>query len=78
MMSKFGMVLGVLATLLGLFLVVVYIAEAVVARWGEADQSLLFWYLPLLFAGFILTGGGVAAMVAIGRRRSVCKGDHDG
>jgi len=78
LMSKVGITVSVLVTLSGLLLVAVYISEAVVSRWGEADQSLLFWYLPFLFAGLILTGGGVAVMVAIGQRRSVRKGDHDG
>jgi len=30
-----------------------YVLEAIVARIGEPDQSLLFWYLPVLFMGTI-------------------------
>lgn len=30
-----------------------YILEAIVARIGQPDQSLLFWYLPILFMGMI-------------------------
>ena len=28
-----------------------YVYGAVITRWGEADQSLLFWHLPILFFG---------------------------
>jgi len=34
-------------------LVIAYLFEAVITRRGEADQSLLFWYLPFLFLGII-------------------------
>ena len=28
-----------------------YIYEAIISRIGEPDQSLIFWYLPILFIG---------------------------
>ena len=44
---------GSLITLIGIGLAVMYVLEAIIARLGEADQSLLFWYLPILFMGLI-------------------------
>jgi hypothetical protein len=44
---------GSLATFTGAAFVVMYILEAIVARAGEPDQSLLFWYLPIVFMGLI-------------------------
>lgn len=46
-------VFGVITGLVGMALIGIYILEAVVARVGEPDQSLLFWYLPILFLGLI-------------------------
>ncbi len=42
---------GALVGLAGAVLVAVYVVEAVVTRIGEADQSLLFWYLPIALVG---------------------------
>jgi hypothetical protein len=44
---------GALITLTGLWLASMYIYYAVIDRIGEGDQSLLFWYLPLLLGGII-------------------------
>jgi hypothetical protein len=54
---------GGLLAILGMALVAVYIREAVLARVGEPDQSLLFWYLPILVIGVIamLIGVGMGA-----------------
>lgn len=49
---------GITLCLIGGALIAAYVLEAVSARWGEADQSLLFWYLPLLFFGIIALGTG--------------------
>ena len=38
-----------------------YVIEAVIRRLGEPDQSLLFWYLPILLAGLICLLIGIAA-----------------
>ncbi len=55
--------LGSLLSILGMAFVAAYIREAVLARVGEPDQSLLFWYLPILFLGVIamLIGVGMVA-----------------
>jgi len=54
---------GVLTTLTGFVFAGMYIFEAVIARMGEADQSLLFWYLPILFIGIfgVAVGLGIIA-----------------
>lgn len=44
---------GSLMTITGAVFVVIYVIEAIVARAGEPDQSLIFWYLPVLFLGLI-------------------------
>jgi hypothetical protein len=57
-----ALVIGGLVSLTGITCVVMYVLEAIVARVGEADQSLLFWYLPILFMGLI----GIIIGVVIG------------
>jgi hypothetical protein len=59
---------GTLVAAGGIALVLMYLWAAVVERWGEPDQSLIFWYLPLLFIGMALgvTGG---ALFRFGMRR---------
>lgn len=59
--------LGFGGILVGVFLVGGYLYAAVFARWGESDQSLLFWYLPFLMAGIGCLGVGIGA-VTWGRR----------
>lgn len=53
-----AVVIGVLLFVPGIFFSALYISEAVLKKWGDADQSLVFWYLPLLFTGLgaILSG----------------------
>ena len=58
-----ALVVGSLAGILGGVLIVNYISEAVVARAGEADQSLLFWYLPFFLFGFIFLVSGISAVI---------------
>jgi len=40
-----------------------YLLEAVVATAGEPDRSVIFWYLPVLFAGLIGIGAGFGMFV---------------
>jgi len=56
-----ALVISGLLTLTGTACIVTYVLEAVVARIGEGDQSLMFWYLPFLFIGLIglLIGIGI-------------------
>jgi len=56
-----SLVFGVAAAAAGVALVVGYFAEAVVARVGQPDQSLLFWYAPFLLVGVAAFLGGCTA-----------------
>jgi hypothetical protein len=64
--------IGILIFIIGAVFVVMYLSEAIIARLGEPDQSLLFWYLPILFIGIIGIIIGLAASILgiIGLRRS--------
>lgn len=66
-----ALAVGSLIALIGISLAAMYVLEAIVARIGEADQSLLFWYLPILFMGIIgiLIGLGVGIWGAIRLRK---------
>jgi hypothetical protein len=73
--SIVALVSGVVAALVGAGLVAAYFLEAVVARRGNPDQSLLFWYLPILFLGLAglaiglaASGWGVLRLRRIGRQ----------
>ena len=50
---------GLIAVLGGIF-VGMYFWEAVISRRGEPDQSLIFWYLPILFIGTIAAVAGLS------------------
>lgn len=47
----------------GAVFLAMYVLEAVVRRIGDSDQSLLFWYLPILFTGAGCLLLGLAAAV---------------
>lgn len=67
-----GIIFGVLALVAGLSLIAIYVVDAVVTRVGEPDQSRVFWYLPLLFAGIMGTAiGGVAVLLSRQRLRKL-------
>jgi len=59
---------GILVALTGAVLIYAYVMNAVIARLGEPDQSLLFWYFPFLVIGLGFVAGG-AALIAAGVRR---------
>jgi len=52
---------GVATSLIGGGFVVTYVRDAIFARAGDPDQSLLFWYLPILFIGIMILGVGLGA-----------------
>ncbi|MFC1531322.1 hypothetical protein ACFL5T_03670 [Gemmatimonadota bacterium] len=54
---------GGAVTLAGVASVAGYFVWAVIARWGEPDQSLLFWYLPFLLLGLAGVSVGLTAGV---------------
>ena len=49
--SILGLLFGILLFFAGIVFVFLYFRDAIFMRFGEADQSLIFWYLPFLFAG---------------------------
>ena len=55
--------LGGLITFIGASFVVMYFWEAIITKIGDSDQSLIFWYLPILFLGLIGVFGGLALLV---------------
>ena len=57
--SVLGLIAGTLAGLIGISLITIYILEAYVARIGDPDQSLLFWYAPFLLIGLLFLGIGL-------------------
>ncbi len=65
------LIIGSLCTIIGMAFSAMYINGAIVSRWGEADQSLLFWHLPILFLGvFLFTVGLAMSMWGINRFKS--------
>lgn len=46
-----ALVAGIVIGIIGIGLMGVYVFSAVIANVGKPDQSLLFWYLPILFIG---------------------------
>lgn len=63
---------GILTTCCGGGFAVMYVLEAIVKRAGDPDQSLLFWYLPILFLGIIGIMGGIGLTLfgAMGLKQS--------
>ncbi len=66
-----ALVFGMGACLAGALLIYAYLSEAVIARIGEPDQSLLFWYSPFLMCGALglLAGLGLGISGFIWLRR---------
>ena len=58
-LAYLSLVLGSLCTFIGVAFSAMYVYGAIIDRWGEADQSLLFWHLPLLFIGILCMAIGL-------------------
>jgi hypothetical protein len=54
-----SLISGIFLSIFGLILITAYIINAYYERIGDPDQSLLFWYLPILFLGIIILGFGL-------------------
>jgi len=63
LLTYISVLLGALIALIGIVFVYMYFWNAIVVRIGEPDQSLIFWYLPILFIGVISTLGGSALLI---------------
>jgi hypothetical protein len=74
-----ALVFGILVFVIGSVFVVMYVGQAILARLGEPDQSLLFWYLPFLFIGIIGIGLGIGMGVlgVIGWQRIRSQEEHE-
>ncbi|NNK94836.1 MAG: hypothetical protein HKP41_10850 [Desulfobacterales bacterium] len=69
--AYFSLFIGSLCTFAGLAFSAMYVFGAIIDRWGEADQSLLFWHLPILFLGiFSITVGLSMSFWGLNRIRS--------
>ena len=70
-LSYGALAVGSLIGLAGIAFVAMYVLEAIFARLGEPDQSLLFWYLPILFIGLfgIITGATTGILGYVGLRK---------
>jgi hypothetical protein len=64
-------------TLNGIFFTALYLIEAIFMRVGNPDQSLMFWYLPILFIGIISLVIGIPVLgLGIFRIRSQFRGNR--
>jgi hypothetical protein len=55
--------IAVLLAVVGLGFIAMYLWDGVIARWEDPDQSLLFWYLPILFIGIFCFIGGISLFI---------------
>jgi hypothetical protein len=55
--------LGGIIVLAGVVFVFMYFWEGIITRVGYPDQSLIFWYLPILILGFIGIICGIAMLM---------------
>jgi hypothetical protein len=69
-LTVLSVLFGAVLVLVGAGFVFMYVWEAIVVRSGEPDQSLLFWYLPILFLGIFGAVAGVGLLIrGVGRLR---------
>lgn len=61
--------IGAVMGLAGAGFIAMYARSAIIDRLGELDQSLLYWYLPILFIGIGLASAGVSALRSGLRRK---------
>lgn len=71
--SYIAIVLGAVIFVVGLVFTGMYVVDGVIATRGEADQSPVFWYLPILFLG--LAGMGLGARLLYWGRKSLAPDD---
>jgi hypothetical protein len=71
-LARLCVLLGGLLASLGAVFIFMYVWEAIILRLGDPDQSLIFWYLPVLFLGLIAGAGGLKLFLSgIKRIRSI-------
>ena len=63
--------------MIGIIFTALYLFEAIFMRIGNPDQSLMFWYLPILFIGIISLIIGILMLgLGIFRIRSQFRGNR--
>lgn len=67
-LNVFLLVFAVVLVAIGISFIAMYLWEGVIARIGEPDQSLLFWYLPVLFIGIFSLVSGVTLFLRAKRK----------
>ena len=53
------MISGIMLVLMGLLFISAYVSEAIIVPVENPDQSLVFWYLPLLIVGLFTAALGM-------------------
>ncbi len=72
LLSSLCIAFGALLGLTGLGFIAMYVHSALIDRLGDPDQSLLFWLLPILFAGIgLCVSGALLLRLGLRRRRAV-------
>ena len=68
---------GGLMTMAGIIFIAMYLVQAIFMRVGNPDQSLMFWYLPILCIGIISLLIGIPVLgLGIFRIRSQFRGNR--
>lgn len=71
-LSWLAMMLGVVTTLVGVVFAAMYVFEAIIKRIGDPDQSLVFWYLPILLLGVFCIVIGIRLLAWGGQSAACC------
>jgi ABC-type Na+ efflux pump permease subunit len=56
-----ALIFGATLMVVGILFAAMYVIEAIVKRIGESDQSLVFWYIPILLIG---VGGFIVGILS--------------
>jgi hypothetical protein len=67
---------GIILSLMGLLGIGFYLSSGIKAL-GQPDKSELFWFLPFLFFGIMLVGGGVYFFIIGNRARKGNESDKN-
>ena len=57
------LIISILLVFIGTGFTIMYFYEGIIARIGEPDQSLMFWYLPILFIGVFCLISGIILFI---------------
>ena len=57
-------IISLILVFIGAGFIGMYFWEGIILRIGDSDQSLIFWYLPILFIGILSLGSGIILFIA--------------